>query len=95
MEKFFYRVKKGDTVINISNAFGISPFVMIAENKLSCEVEEGDLLYVKKCKRPYKVMPTDTLEGISQKFCISKERLSEINCHPPYIFYGIIIETEN
>lgn len=42
----FYRVKKGQRVKEIAAAFGLPPRVLIGENALTCEVQEGQILAI-------------------------------------------------
>ena len=46
-EEFFYRVKKGDSVLSVSLKLKVPFTLLIADNNLFREIEEGDLLYIK------------------------------------------------
>ncbi|MBE5750379.1 MAG: LysM peptidoglycan-binding domain-containing protein [Clostridiales bacterium] len=91
MKKFFYRVKKGDTVSKLSSAFNLSPLKIISLNNLEQEILEGDILYIEIENRPvYTVKATDTLISIAQKFSTTPEKILLDN-GVPYIFYGLKI----
>jgi LysM repeat protein len=92
MKKFFYRVNSGDTVLGIAERFNIPVTKIIKTNNLSCEVLEGDMLYL-ECEdcHLYKVQPTDTLQSIAQKFCTTEQGILDEN-GIEYIFYGILIK---
>lgn len=95
MEKFFYRVKKGETLLSITQKHCVSIFCALAQNNLTEEVCEGDLLYLEKCQKPYSVLAQDTFSSVAKKLNISLEKLKKLNGNPPYIFYGIILETQS
>ena len=92
MKKIFYRVNSGDTLLSIAERFNIPATKIIKTNNLSCEVLEGDMLYLESedC-RLYKVQPTDTLQSIAQKFCTTEQAILDEN-GIDYIFYGLLIK---
>ncbi len=92
MKKFFYRVEKGDRILNISQKFNIPFCKIILQNGLIREVSEGDLLYLEQdeTNTVYTVKPTDTLEKISERFCVKKEEIIEKN-GTDFVFYGLKI----
>ena len=90
MEKFFYRVKSGDSVLSISKRFNCSMGKLISINRLKKEVSAGDILLIEKEKNLYMVKYTDTIEKIAVRFCTTPEKILENNCLP-YIFCGLLI----
>ena len=91
MKKFFYRVKKGETLSIICRRFCIPVTKVIKDNSLLCEISEGDILFLEKGnKRVYSVKPMDTIDSIAKEFCVSKEELVSFN-GTPYVFYGLDI----
>ena len=90
MEKFFYRVKDGDTVLNICQSFNCSMGKLIFLNQLKKEVQAGDVLLIEREQKVYVVKVKDTLETLSKRFCIPPQKILEIN-HVPYIFCGLVI----
>lgn len=91
MKKIFYRVKKDETLIEICNRFSLPITAVINNNSLTKEVCEGDMLYLEiGNSRVYTVTPKDSYESVSQKLCVCKQELIEIN-KVPYIFYGLKI----
>ena len=91
MEKFFYRVKTGDTLLSVANGFFIPPSVVISDNGLTGEISAGDILLLRKCERVYRVGPLDTEKSIAEKFERSPFELKAKN-GVPYFFFGQIIE---
>ena len=92
MEKFFYRVERGDTLFSIAERFLTPAVSIITLNNLKKEPCDGDLLYIERdnCSL-YRVQPFDTLESVSKKFCVSEQSLREKN-GVEYLFYGLIIK---
>ena len=91
MENFFYRVEYGDTVFSISHRFSIPPTKLIELNKLTCEVEEGDVLFIQKATGClYHVKPFETALSIAQKFGTTEHKILHDN-GVEYVFYGLII----
>ena len=89
MKKFFYRVNKGETVLSVSEKFGIPPTVIIGVNALNKEIEEGDVLFIEETGgRTYDVQPFDTLNGVAEKFGVLPEALKTLN-GVDYVFYGL------
>ena len=91
MEKFFYRVEYGDTVLSLSERFNIPPTLIVKLNNLKCEIERGDLLYL-ECGdyRVYRVKPFERIEYIARNFCTTSEKILADN-GLKYIFYGLTI----
>ena len=89
VKKTFYRVQKGDSVEKISNLLDVPENIIISLNNLSCEVEEGDLLYIEKMldKKIYKVLASESLSSVAKKFCVSEKEILSIN-DVPYIYMG-------
>ena len=93
MEKIFYRVRKNQNLLEISNRFNVDVFSVILDNNLVSDVEDGDLLIINKTDGiTYSVTPSDTLESIAKKFNTTKESLLHKNRSIPYVFYGIKIK---
>ncbi len=91
MKKFFYRAEKGDTVFSLSNRFSIPATKLITLNRLVKEIEEGDLLYIESVDGClYKVKPFDTAKSVSEKFCVSEQKILKEN-GVEYLFYGLTI----
>lgn len=91
MKKFFYRAEKGDTVFSLSNRFSVPPTKLISLNRLCREICEGDLLYIESVEGClYKVKPFDTAKSVSEKFCVSEEKILKDN-GVEYLFYGLTI----
>lgn len=91
MKKFFYRAEKGDTVFSLSNRFSVPPTKLISLNRLCREISEGDLLYIESAEGClYKVKPFDTAKSVSEKFCVSEEKILKDN-GVEYLFYGLTI----
>ena len=92
MKKIFYRVNSGDTLLSIAERFNIPATKIIKTNNLSCEVLEGDMLYleIEDC-RLYKVQPNDTLSALANRFCTTEQAILDEN-GIDYIFYGLLIK---
>jgi len=91
MEKFFYRVKKGETLFGVCHKFPIPVMKVIKDNALKEEIREGDILYLEMDgKNTYMVEPMDDYESVSKKLCVDQNYLKEKNSLP-YLFYGINI----
>ncbi len=92
MKKFFYRVKKGDSVLSLSSKFFIPTGDIIYLNNLTSEIEEGDMLYlISDEKHCYKVLPTDTANSIAEKFKLNKDDLLYAN-RLAYVFFGEVVK---
>lgn len=63
---------------------------LIFNNQLKRDVMAGDILLIEREQSVYMVKPSDTLEEIAKKFCLSPEHILEKN-QVPYIFCGLII----
>ena len=92
MKKFFYRVSKGDNVYLLCQKFCAPTFSLIAKNKLFCDVEEGDIVYIECDENSYKVGLGESFYSISKKLGVSEEYLKSINATTPYLFYGLVIK---
>ena len=90
MEKFFYRVQSGDSVLSLCQRFNCSMGKLIFVNQLKMEISAGDILLIEREKRVYMVKQCDTIEKIAKEFCLSPEQILEKN-NIPYIFYGLVI----
>ena len=91
MKKLFYRVQKGDTLKRISLKFSVPEQKLIMDNALSQEVLEGDILYVEKLDlKTYLVRPLDTIDVISKKFGVDKEKILSVN-EIDYVYMGQVI----
>ena len=94
MTKFFYRANEGDTVFSLSKKFSIPPVKIIKINMLKKEIQSGDLLYLQTenvSTKKYTVQPFDTLESVSKKLAVDKQKIISLN-GVEYLFYGLIIE---
>ena len=95
MEKFFYRVQTGDTVIGLSAKFNVPPVKIITDNALTGEIEDGDVLFIEETLGTvYMVKPFDTVESVAERFHVLPELLKEIN-GVDYLFYGLKIIIPN
>ncbi len=89
MENFFYRVGKGETVFSLAQKFHIPQTLIVNENNLKRELQDGDLLLLPRPSgRLYTVQPNDTLEIVSEKFNLPKDKISSVN-KVDYLFYGL------
>ncbi len=92
MEKIFYRVNLGDTVLGVAERFNVPVTKIIKDNNLDKEIEQGDMLLIQKDKcRLYKVLPFDTLSSIAQKFNLNEQEIL-LNNGIEYVFYGLTIK---
>ena len=73
--EFIYTVECSDTLTSISKKFSSTENLIICDNNLKREVEEGDKLYIKRYKMVYVICPLDTLESVCNKFNVTKEDL--------------------
>lgn len=90
-----YVCEKGDTLNGISKKFNLPVSIIIADNKLKKEVEENEILYLRKGGTLYTVMPNDTLENIAEKFGVLPENILKTNeISYVYPYEKIIIENE-
>ena len=88
---FVYRVKEGETVRLLARRFETTCGLLVADNRLLCEVEEGDLLLVKKYHgRRYCVLPCDTPKGLERAFSMSYQKILEKN-QATYLYVGMDI----
>lgn len=94
MEKFFYRVKRGDTAIGVAEKFSVSVFGLIKDNALVGEIRAGDILVVRRPEKLYAVKPFDSARRVAEKFGIGESELLMANGGVPYVFYGLKIKTE-
>ena len=91
MEKFFYRVVEGDSIAALSLRFNLPQTVIINDNDLSCEISEGDVLFIRAAAgKTYRVQPFDTLKSVAEKFNLSEETLAQVN-GVDYVFYGLTL----
>lgn len=80
-KNFYYIVKEGETLLNISNKFKILEKTLIEDNSLaSSQILKGDCLYI-SCENAqiYVVKPLDNLEKIAQKFKVTPEFIKQKN----------------
>ena len=63
MKKFFYRVKKNDSLLSLSEKFSIPFSKIITDNDLKAEVSEGDIIYLESnfTAQVYTVTPMDAI----------------------------------
>ena len=88
---FVYRVKQGETARLLATRFQTTVGLLIADNRLLGEVEEGDLLLVKKYQgRRYRIMPSDTPPSLQKTFGVSCEEILEKN-KATYFYVGMDI----
>ena len=77
--EFFYRVKKGDDILSVSEKFTVSPFTIIRLNALNTELYEGQVIIIKNGENTYTVKVGETLEKLLIKFNLSREEFIEKN----------------
>lgn len=88
MKKFFYRVGKGEDLLDISVKIQVPQRIIVFENRLSRPPEEGDVLYIEKPDGEFIVVgPTETVKSLSRKYGKSEERILAENC-TEYVFFG-------
>ena len=88
MEKFFYRVNQGDSLLSVANKFNIPAFSIIKLNNLKREIAVGDLLYLEKLNRQvYCVKPFEKAQDVAKRFNLDENQLLLEN-NLPYLFYG-------
>ena len=79
-ENIIYRVRANDTILTVSETLKVPPYKLIADNNLTEEIYQGQLLIVKRLNRKlYRVKPFDTVDSICEKFNLSKEEFISIN----------------
>lgn len=68
----YYRVKKGQTLVDIANAFHLPPRLLAAENGLCEEVRAGQILYIPPCEgNLYRITGRESkvlLSGSSERY---------------------------
>lgn len=89
-EEFFYRVKKDDTLLSVSVKLKVPFTVIIADNNLFREIEEGDLLYIKREGVFYTAQLGDTFESIASRFYTTVDEIKRKN-RIEYLFYGLTL----
>ncbi len=75
-----YLVRRGQTIGQISEYFGLPEHIVIFRNKLQGEVKEGEALFlpvISACE--YRAEVGDTIEGICRRFSVSREQFDELN----------------
>lgn len=92
MKKFFYRVKDGDTVLELSKRFSVPACTLICDNGLKKEVSAGDVIMISPQEFTYVVSPMQTYLDVSNITGKSVEQIKELNPNLPYLFYGLIIK---
>ena len=74
-----YFVKQGETLSSIADKFKTTKEIIIEDNQLK-EVEEGDILWIRKRNMSvYVVKPADTLQKVAQKNGVSVAHIREVN----------------
>lgn len=92
MKNLYYRVQKKDTLLSVSAKLSVPASVIVADNLLKKEIEEGDILFIRKSEgKLYTVKPEDSVLSIADQFGVSETELLEKN-NIPYVFAGEIIE---
>lgn len=93
MKKIFYRAEEGDGVLSVAQKLDVPVTKLINDNRLTREIEAGDLLYVEKEEGfYYTVKPWDTMESVAAKFKVRERVIWEKNGEIPYLFYGLKIK---
>ncbi len=94
MEKFFYRVQAGESVLSLAQKFNLSANRIIADNNLKKEISQGDLLLIcKNLNGAYKIKPFETAESLAQKAGVSPQKILSKN-GVDYLFYGLMVVLE-
>lgn len=92
MRKFFYRVKSGDCAVSVASKFGTSVFSLISDNRLTRELEEGDVVFVfVRGEKTYTVDPTDSFKSVALKTGESEESVKSGNGGMPYLLVGAAV----
>lgn len=88
MKKFFYRVGKNEDLLDISVKLKVPQRIIVFENKLSRQPEEGDILYIEKPDGEFIIVsPYETINSLAKKYGKSEERILAENC-TEYVFFG-------
>ncbi len=74
-----YRVQEGDSLDNLAQKYSTTKAILIYDNNLSGEINEGDALFIRTFKNVYTVGVLDTPKIIEEKLNITIEKLYEIN----------------
>jgi hypothetical protein len=91
MEKFFYRVKKGDSINSIFFNYNLPIFRFIKENNLKDEVYEGQIVVINKTQgKTYLVAPHENVKTVAKKLGVLESEIIEKN-KTDYLFYGLKI----
>ncbi len=92
MRKFFYRVKSGDCVVSVAAKFGTSVFSVISDNRLTREIEEGDVIFVFiRGENTYITEPTDSFKSVALKTGETEECIKSGNGGMPYLLVGAAV----
>ena len=91
-----HKVKKDETLLQISNKYKTPPRLIINDNNLKEEIYEGQRLVITPVfGTAYVVKPSDSLGVIASKFNIDKEKILKDNkISAIYPFMTLIIKTE-
>lgn len=91
MEKFFYRVLKGDSVVSVGAKFHVPPLRIVKSNNLTAELREGDVIFVEESRGVrYAVKPFESVEDVAEKFGVSAEDIKRAN-GVDYLYYGLTV----
>ncbi len=74
-----YRVQEGDTLDSLAVKYSTTKAILIYDNNLNGEINDGDALFIRTFKNVYIVGVLDTAKLISEKLNVTIEKLYEIN----------------
>ncbi|MBO5909969.1 MAG: LysM peptidoglycan-binding domain-containing protein [Clostridia bacterium] len=78
-EYVWYRIMSEDTLLSIADKLGVEVNAIIRNNN-NIDLYEGEIVKIeRKNDKMHIVKPMETLESISKKYNITKNRLIEIN----------------
>jgi len=92
-----HKVKKDETLLQVSNKYKIPPRLIINDNYLNEEIYEGQRLVISPILgTAYVVKPSDSLDDVANKFNIDKEKILKDNkISAIYPFMTLIIKTDS
>ena len=74
-----YYAEGGDTISSVAEKFSTSREILIRDNNLKCEIEEGECLYIRKFSKVYTVKVGDTFDSVAKELGTSVEELKRVN----------------
>ncbi len=94
MESFVVRAGEGDSVLSLCRRFSVPMERLIAENRLTGEIAEGELVYISRpCRFVHIAEAGETYASIAERFKKSEESLRALN-RAEYVFYAMPVVIE-